>query len=414
MFPARVWRSLFGGLLGWNLCGCSTRADAALDPKLPKNADPVEAAAAEAIPAEPFGDLAGTPVSIYTLTNHHGLRARVTNYGGSVVSLEVPDRNGKLADVVLGYDTLAEYVASKAYFGALVGRYANRIALGAFTLARDRHQLSITHPPHTLHGGNAGFDKKVWAAQGYRSRAGSHLTLHYVSPDGEEGFPGELDATVTYTLSENDSLIIDYFATASAPTVVNLTHHGYFNLAGAGHGSVLEQRLQINAAEFTPVSSTSIPTGELRPVAGTPFDFTSPTPIGLHIADPDEQLRFGKGYDHNFVLRPHAPDRLGFAARVTDPVSGRTLDVFTTEPGLQLYTGNHLSGTGKGGLPYAARSAFALEAEHFPDSPNQPAFPSTRLLPGERYTQRTLYHFGTDQLASADPPANPETSSDPQ
>jgi aldose 1-epimerase len=410
MIPRSVCQSSLGGLLAWSLCGCTAQAGGAIDPQPSEGEDRLQAVAAEAIPPEPFGDVAGTPVSIYTLTNHHGLRARVSNYGGSVVSLEVPDRNGQFADVVLGYDTLAEYVAGKAYFGAIVGRYANRIAHGAFTLGGDEHRLTITHPPHTLHGGQNGFDKKVWAAQGYRSRAGSHLTLHYVSPDGEEGFPGELDATVTYTLSENDSLIIDYFATASADTVVNLTHHGYFNLAGAGHGPVLDQRLQINAAAFTPVDSTSIPTGELRPVAGTPFDFTSPTPIGLHIAEANEQLTFGKGFDHNFVLAPHAAGRVGFAARVTDPESGRTLSIFTTEPGLQFYTGNHLNGTGKGGLPYVARSAFALEAEHFPDSPNQPAFPSTVLRPGERYTQRTIYHFGTDRLASVDPPQNPEPS----
>jgi aldose 1-epimerase len=377
--------------------GCTAPAQQGAEPNLARNAQESQASAArEPIRAEPFGEIADSPVSLYTLVNRRGSRARITNYGGAVVSLEVPDRDGTLGDVVLGYDTLAEYLAGGSYFGAIIGRYGNRIARGAFTLDGVRHPLFVNSPPNSLHGGRFGFDKKVWSAEAYRSASGARLVLHYLSPDGEEGYPGDLDVQVTYTLNDEDALVIDYAATTSADTVLNLTHHGYFNLAGAGQGPVLAELLQIHASRFTPVDATSIPTGELRAVAGTPFDFTLPTPIGTHISDADEQLTFGKGYDHNFVLDQTEPGSLGLAARVSDPASGRTLTVYTTEPGLQLYTGNHLRGTGKQGKSYVARSGLALEAQHFPDSPNQPAFPSTELKAGERYTQRTVYQFGIE------------------
>jgi aldose 1-epimerase len=377
--------------------GCSGPAQQGVEPKLAGNTQqPQISAAREPIRPEPFGEIGGTPVSIYTLVNHRGSSARITNYGAAVVSLEVPDRNGALADVVLGYDTLAEYLAGGSYFGAIIGRYANRIARGVFKLGGAEHPLFVNSPPNSLHGGRFGFDKKVWKADAYRSAAGAQLMLHYVSLDGEEGYPGDLDVQVTYTLNDEDALVIDYVARTSADTVLNLTHHGYFNLAGAGQGPVLAELLQIHASRFTPVNAALIPTGELRPVAGTAFDFTVPTPIGAHISDADEQLTFGKGYDHNFVLDQSEPGSLGLAARVSDAATGRTLTVYTTEPGLQLYTGNHLSGSGKQGKSYVARSGLALEAQHFPDSPNQRAFPSTELKPGERYTQRTVYQFGVE------------------
>lgn len=352
----------------------------------------------EIVNEAPFGVAPdGQQVSVYTLTNANGVEARVTNYGGIVLSLRVPDRDGNLEDVVLGFDSLSAYVAGHPYFGALIGRYGNRIANGSFTLDGETYQLPRNNGPNSLHGGEQGFDKVVWAAEPFDNEEGQGVVLTYTSADGEQGYPGTLQARVTYTLTDNNELIFDYHATTDRATPVNLTQHTYFNLAGDGSGSILNHEMMLNASRFTPVDSTLIPTGELRAVEGTPFDFRQPTTLGARIGEDDEQLRFGLGYDHNFVLDGGGADSLALAARVYEPTSGRVMEVLTTEPGVQLYTGNFLDGslTGKNGAVYAHRTGFCLETQHFPDSPNQPAFPSTILQPGEEYTSRTVYRFST-------------------
>jgi aldose 1-epimerase len=334
----------------------------------------------------------GQQVELLTLTNANGMEARIISYGGILVSLKVPDRDGTLADVVAGFDSLSGYLLpSDPYFGALIGRYANRIANGTFTLDGVRYKLAINNGPNSLHGGLRGFDKVVWTA---RPLGDQSVQLNYLSKDGEEGYPGNLSVTVVYTLTANNELKIDYTATTDKDTVVNLTNHSYFNLAGQGVGDVLGQVVTINADRFTPVDKTLIPTGEVRPVAGTPFDFRTPHAIGGRINLQDEQLVFGQGYDQNFVLNK-AGAGLQLAASVTDPNSGRKMDVLTTQPGLQFYTGNQLDGTihGKNGAIYGKRSAFAMETQHFPDSPNQPSFPTTELKPGQTYHETTVYRF---------------------
>jgi len=336
---------------------------------------------------------AGEEVALYTLTNSKGITATITTYGGIVVSLQVPDQAGKLADVVLGFDTLDGYLKGHPYFGAIIGRYGNRIAKGRFTLDGVTHKLAQNNGENHLHGGLKGFDKVVWAAREASERS---LELSYLSKDGEEGYPGNLSVTVTYTLTEDNELRIDYAATTDKPTVVNLTNHSYFNLAGQGEGDILRHQVTINAERFTPVDAGLIPTGELRSVDGTPFDFRVPRAIGQGIDAADEQIKLGKGYDHNFVLR-WAAGTLRLAARVFEPGSGRIMEVLTTEPGLQFYTGNFLDGTitGKGGKVYHHRYGFCLETQHYPDSPNQPAFPSVVLRPGQRYQTTTVYKFST-------------------
>jgi aldose 1-epimerase len=342
----------------------------------------------------PFGRLSdGRAVTLYTLRNRNGVEADITNYGGALVSMRVPDRRGRLGDVVLGYDDAGGYETDQTYFGAIIGRYANRIARGRFTLDGREHQLAINNPPNHLHGGPGGFNKVLWRARERRRAEGPALELSYLSRDGEEGYPGNLSVTVTYVLTRADELRIEFAATTDRPTVINLTNHAYFNLAGAGSGKILDHVLRIDAARFTPIDETSIPLGELRPVRGTPFDFRRPTAIGARIEQADEQLRRGRGYDHNFVLSRRGA-RPTLAAEVYEPRSGRVLQVLTTEPGLQLYTGNFLDGVrGKGGQVYNIREGFCLEAEHFPDSPNRPAFPSTVLRPGDRFRQTTIYKF---------------------
>jgi aldose 1-epimerase len=339
----------------------------------------------------------GKPIDLYTLTNSHGMRVAIANYGGVVVSIVVPDREGKPGDVVLGFDNLEGYLGKQPYFGALIGRYANRIGNARFKLDGVEYKLPANDGPNSLHGGTQGFDKRVWTA---REISGQHpaLQLTYLSPDGEEGYPGKLHVKVVYSLSEDNALRIEYTATTDKHTVVNLTNHSYFNLAGQVNGDILKHEMMINADRFTPIDSTLIPTGELRKVAGTPFDFRKPTPLGARIDADDEQIRFGKGYDHNFVLN-RAGHGLSLAARVTDPESGRVLEVLTTQPGTQLYTGNFLDGSihGKGGKAYARRSAFCLETQHFPDSPNKPSFPSTELKPGETYRETTVYRFSVSK-----------------
>jgi aldose 1-epimerase len=344
---------------------------------------------------QPWGRLPdGTAVTLYTLRSAHGLRADITNYGGIVTRLMVPDRRGTMADIVLGYDSLADYLKGSPYFGAIVGRYGNRIAKGTFTLDGVRYTLAVNNGPNALHGGLKGFDKVVWEAEPYADSSEAGLKLHYVSPDGEEGYPGRLDVWVTYALTNEDALRITYRVATDRPTVQNVTHHGYFNLAGHASGDILGQELMLDADRYTPVDSTLIPTGELRPVAGTPFDFRTPMAIGARIAADDEQLRFAGGYDHNFVLNG-AAGTLRLVGTVRDPQSGRVMEISTTEPGMQFYSGNFLDGSnvGKGGARYEHRAGFCLETQHFPDSPNHPDFPSTVLRPGEEYRSTTVYRF---------------------
>ena len=341
----------------------------------------------------------GQTANLYTLTNANGVEAQITNFGGVIVSLKVPDRNDSLADVVLGFDSLEPYFEDSPYFGALVGRYGNRIAKGKFTLDGQEYTLAQNNMGNHLHGGLRGFDKVLWQAEpqsGDSSNVG--LKLRYQSPDGEEGYPGTLDVTVIYTLTNDNELRIDYQATTDAPTVVNLTNHSYFNLTGKGGSSILNHEVMINADRFVPVDSTLIPTGELAKVEGTPLDFRQPTAIGTRIDAEHPQLEYGIGYDHCWVLNKEG-DALTLAATVHEPTSGRFMEVRTTEPAVQFYSGNFLDGTltGKGGAVYEQRTGFCLETEHFPDSPNQPDFPSTELRPGETYQTTTVYTFSTRQ-----------------
>jgi aldose 1-epimerase len=340
-----------------------------------------------------FGKLAdGREAHLYTLSNTSGMQVDITDFGATVVSIKVPDRHGNIADVILGYDTLDGYVTDKPYFGATVGRYGNRIANAAFSLDGKTFTLAKNSGENSLHGGIHGFNKALWSANSITPHAPS-VTLNYLSKDGEEGFPGNLSVTVTFTLTNSNELKIAYAATTDQKTVVNLTNHSYFNLAGSG--SILDHQLTLHASRFNPVNAFMIPTGELRPVDGTPFDFRQPKSIGARIDQDDEQLRLGNGYDHNFVLDSSGHETPSLAATVYDPASGRVLDVLTTEPGLQLYTANFLDGTihGKGGAGYPRRSAFCLETQHFPDSPNHPGFPSTTLAPGAKYRSVTIYKF---------------------
>jgi aldose 1-epimerase len=342
---------------------------------------------------------AGSAVSQYTLHNAHGVTLKVITYGGIVTALDVPDRHGKLADIVLGFDTLHDYETynGNIHFGALIGRYANRIAGGRFSLDGNTWQLPINDGPNTLHSGPNSFDTKLWTVTGTHGDGKSaSVALRYVSPDGENGFPGTLTVDVTYTLTSDNTIRIDYRATTDKDTVVNLTNHSYFNLAGEASGNVERQRIQIDASRFTPTDKTSIPTGQLASVEGTPMDLRRPTPIGAHLRAADPQLLIAHGYDQNWVLDHGGQPTPAFAARADDPASGRFLELYTTQPGLQFYTANSLDGSvaGKGGTVYRQTDAFALEAEHFPDSPNHPSFPTTELKPGETLHEVTLWKVG--------------------
>jgi aldose 1-epimerase len=346
---------------------------------------------------EIFGKTANDQsIDLFTLTNAQGLEARITNYGGIVVSLKVPDRSGHLDDIVLGFDNADGYGTTSQYFGALIGRYANRIGKGRFTLNGVEYKLAVNNGANHLHGGVNGFHKVVWNARPLNTPAGAALELTYSSRDGEEGYPGNLSVKVVYTLTNSNELKIEYSATTDKDTVVNLTQHSYFNLAGQGQGDILKHELMINAARFTPVDAGSIPTGELRNVKGTPFDFTRTTAIGLRIDQNDEQLKFGHGYDHNWVLDGKM-GKLRKAALVHEPTTGRVMEIWTTEPGIQLYTGNFLNGSkiGKDRKPYQLHYAFCLETQHYPDSPNKPQFPTTTLKKGARYRTTTIYRFST-------------------
>jgi aldose 1-epimerase len=353
--------------------------------------------AARGVTRAPFGTTRnGQSVEIYTLTNAHGVAMRVITYGGIITSLKVPDRNGHLGDVVLGFDTLDGYVKDSPYFGAIIGRYGNRIAKGRFTLGGKTFTLATNNGPNHLHGGVKGFDKVVWTAVPGTDAKGVSVTLSRTSPDGEEGYPGNLHTTVRYTLTDENAVSIEYRATTDQPTPVNLTQHSYFNLADDA-GGILAHELTIHAARYTPVDETLIPTGELASVQGTPFDFRQPTPIGARIDEDNVQLKNGGGYDHNWVIDRGGPG-LEPAARLVDPKSGRTLEVSTTEPGIQFYTGNFLGGiTGKSGRSYGRRAGLCLETQHFPDSPNRSSFPSTILRPGETYSSQTVLTFGVQK-----------------
>jgi aldose 1-epimerase len=332
----------------------------------------------------------GQAVDLYTLSNASGMKAEIITYGGALVSLTAPDRNGKFGDVVLGMDDIKGYQTPVPYFGALIGRYGNRIGKAQFALDGHTYKLPANDNGNTLHGGLKGFDKRIWSA---KPGTGASLELSYVSKDGEEGFPGTLSAKVVYTVTNENELKIDYTATTDKMTVANLTNHAYFNLAGPGEGAILAHEVTINADRYTPVDSTLIPTGELRAVKGTPFDFTKATAIGARIDQNDEQLKFGKGYDHNWVLNK-GNGGLTKAAEVREPKSGRVMEVWTTEPGLQFYTGNFLDGTLKGkGKTFQHRGAFCMETQHYPNSPNKPNFPSTTLKPGDTYKTTTIYRF---------------------
>jgi len=348
----------------------------------------------------------GTTVDLFTLTNPHGVEVRLITYGAVIVSLKTPDRRGQFADIVTGFDTLDGYLTRSRFFGAVAGRYANRIANARFTLDGRVYELAANNGKNHLHGGRRGFDKVVWKGSPFQRGDEVGVVLTHVSPDGDEGYPGTLNVSVTYTLTARNELIIDYRATTDKATPINLTNHSYFNLAGDGQGDILRHLLTIDADRYTPTDETQIPTGELAPVAGTPFDFRTPTPIGARIDANDEQIRRGHGYDHNFALNgstapPPADvgERSHHAARAVDPSSGRTLDVATTEPGVQFYTGNNLDGTaiGKNGHVYGRRTSFCLETQHFPDSPNHPIFPSTILRPGQQFQSRTIFSFGATQ-----------------
>jgi aldose 1-epimerase len=332
----------------------------------------------------------GTAVDLYVLTNAKGAQAKIITYGGIVTELWVPDRDGKLGDVVLGCDDLKSYLAGHPFFGAIAGRVANRIAKAKFTLDGKEYKLAANNGPNSLHGGKKGFDKVVWKAEPVKAADGVALKMTYRSPDGEEGYPGNLDVTMTYTLTNQNELKIDYSATTDKATPVNLTNHSYFNLAGPGSGTILEHEILIEADKYTPVDDTLIPTGKLEPAKGTPLDFTTPQKIGAHIK---ELKNDPQGYDHNYVLKGEGKS-LALAARVYEPKTGRVLEMFTTEPGVQFYTGNFLDGKVKGkGTAYQKHQGFCLEAQHFPDSVNQPNFPSVILRPGKTYTQTTVYKF---------------------
>ncbi len=351
------------------------------------------------ITSEPFGQVDGNPVSRYTLTSGHGMRVRILTYGGIIQSIEVPDRTGRINNVALGFPTLDGYLNNtgpgKTYFGAIIGRYGNRIAQGAFSLNGTEYHLPINNNGNSLHGGTAGFDTKVWQASQQNGSDSVGLKLQYVSSAGEMGYPGTLTTTVTYTLNRNNELRINYHATTDAPTVINLTNHSYFNLAGEDTLDVYDQKITIHADNYLPTDPTQIPTGQIAPVQGTPFDFTSPTAIGAHITANDPQVLLAHGYDHNWVINRGNSTGLAEAARAEDPMSGRTLTVSTTEPGVQFYTSNFIDGAfaGTSGHIYRQGAGFTMETQHYPDSPNHPDFPTTTLNPGQTYDSTTVFAF---------------------
>lgn len=379
-------KRLLAGAVAAALSACSTSPPA----------EPNAHAKRPTVTRSPFGALPdGTPVEIFTLTNATGMEVRTIPYGAIVVSIRVPDRTNRIGDVVLGFDALDGYLNANPYFGAVVGRYGNRIAKGLFAIDGTTYHLATNNGPNHLHGGIRGFDKRLWRGEPFERGGDVGVVYALKSADGEEGYPGTLDVRVTYTLTPANELTVEYDAATDRPTVLNLTQHSYFNLAGEGIGDILGHRLSIDANRFTPVDSTLIPTGEIATVEGTPFDFRKATAVGARIDADHPQIKNGGGYDHNWVLNGSS-GTLRHAARLEDPASGRTLDVSTTEPGMQFYSGNFLDGTitGKSGHVYRKRGALCLETQHFPDSPNHQNFPSTVLRPGERYRSKTVFAFG--------------------
>ncbi|HAO77634.1 MAG TPA: galactose-1-epimerase [Verrucomicrobia subdivision 3 bacterium] len=378
-----ITQTMAAGLLAVSLVGCATMSSSNKSSTITK-AD--------------FGKTSeGQAVEIYTLHNSKGAEARIMTYGGIVQSLSMPDKNGKFADVVLGFDNLQGYIDKTPYFGALIGRYGNRIGGAKFTLEGNTYTLATNNGPNTLHGGLKGFDKVVWTAKPSVGIRGPQLVLAYFSKDGEEGFPGNLEVTAIYTLTEDNELKLEFAATTDRPTVVNLTHHSYFNLAGQGNGDILGHIVYINSDKTTPVDSGLITTGEFKSVDGTPFDFRKPTAIGARINDPDPVLQYGPGYDHNWVVNKPL-GQFGLQARVEEPASGRVMEVWSDEPGLQFYAGNFLDGTlkGKGGVAYQIHTGFAMEPQHYPDSPNKPNFPSVELKPGQTFHNTIVYKFSAE------------------
>jgi aldose 1-epimerase len=378
-----IKQTMAAGLLAVSLVGCATMSIPNTKPTITK-AD--------------FGKTAeGQPVEIYTLHNSKGAEARIMTYGGIVQSLSMPDKHGNFADVVLGYDNLQGYIDKTPYFGALVGRYGNRIGAGKFTLEGKTYQLATNNGVNALHGGIKGFDKVVWTAKPSIGIHGPQLVLAYVSKDGEEGYPGNLEVTAIYTLTDKDELKLEYSAKTDRPTVLNLTHHSYFNLAGQGNGDILGHVVYMNANQTTPVDAGLITTGEFADVTGTPFDFRKPMTIGACITDPDKVLQYGPGYDHNWVINKPL-GAFGLMARVTEPKSGRVMEVWSDEPGLQFYAGNFLDGSniGKGGVAYQIHTGFCMEPQHYPDSPNKPNFPSVELKPGQTFHNTIVYKFSTE------------------
>jgi aldose 1-epimerase len=346
---------------------------------------------------KPFGTVDGKNVALYTLTNSGGMTMSVTEYGGIITSFFAPDRTGKMDDIVLGYNTVDGYVKNNPYFGAIIGRYGNRIGNARFSLEGKEYSLPASDGPHCLHGGKKGFDKVVWAGREVRHSDAIGIEFKYLSGDGEQGFPGNLDVAVFYWLTNNSEFAVEYAATADKETIVNLTQHNYWNLSGEGYGDILNHELTIYADKYTPVDAGLIPTGELATVKGTPMDFTQSTKVGARINTDFEQLKRGIGYDHNWVLNRKNAEELAPAALLYDERSGRLMEVLTTEPGMQFYSGNHLDGSiiGKRGKPYAKRNGLCLETQHFPDSPNKPDFPTTVLRKGQKYTSMTTYRFST-------------------
>jgi aldose 1-epimerase len=386
-------------LLGLAMVAAATMAGFAAASASPAKCSPT-------ITSESWGSVDGQPVDRYTLTNCNQMEVKILTYGGILQSISVPDRHHKVANVALGFDNLDDYVAKSPYFGCITGRYANRIALGTFVLDGTTYHLPINNPPNSLHGGDKGFDKRVWDATPIKTTSTVGLELTYTSPAGEQGYPGKLEAKVTYTLTPKNQIVMDYHATTNAPTIVNLTNHTYWNLAGEGTSDIYDHVLQLKASHYTPVDKTLIPTGAIDPVAGTPLDFTNPTPIGDRIRNGFSQLVIGRGYDHNWVLDRSGPTdtSLILAARVKEPTSGRVLSIYTTEPGIQFYSGNFLDGTlvGTSGNMYRQGDGFALETQHYPDSPNHSNFPSTVLRPGEEYTTQTIYQLSTKKGEGGD------------
>jgi aldose 1-epimerase len=393
--PTRSVRALLPALAGLVIAaGCTSPTPSTPPADTPAAQTPARKAT---VTRSPYGKLPdGADVELYTLTNAAGVEARVITYGGIIVSLKVPDRAGALDDVVLGMDNLEGYLKGVPYFGAIVGRYGNRIGNARFTVDGKTYTLAANNGKNALHGGLKGFDKVVWKAEPFERPGEVGLVLTHVSPDGDQGYPGALSTRITYTLSDKNSLAFDYEATTDKATPVNLTQHSYFNLAGAGARDVLGHELTLNADRYTPVDATLIPTGELAPVEGTPFDFRTSTAIGARIDAPHPQIKFGGGYDHNYVLNRQG-DGLSLAARVYEPTTGRVVEVTTTEPGVQFYTGNFLDGTitGKGGRVYQKRYGFCLETQHYPDSPNKPSFPSAIVTPDKPYRSQTVFTFST-------------------